>query len=51
MANEIPLKIETGPRPLNKPARNDQEMDREELVTYTDESGGGKPPGDKSVDP
>jgi hypothetical protein len=29
------------PRKLQKPAQEQQEMDREKLVTYTDESGGG----------
>jgi hypothetical protein len=49
MDNKIPTP-QTAARKLNKPARDPQEMDREELVTYTDESGGestgsGKPAG------
>ena len=43
MDNEISMTTPTAPRPLKKPAREQQEMDREELVTYTDESGGSEP--------
>jgi hypothetical protein len=40
MQNEIELTEETEPRKLEKPVRDRQEMDREQLVTYTEESGG-----------
>jgi hypothetical protein len=35
---------ETRPRKLEKPVRERPELEREELVTYTDESGGGTNP-------
>jgi hypothetical protein len=41
MQNESKLTEKTEPRKLEKPVREQQEMDREQLVTYTDESGGG----------
>jgi hypothetical protein len=44
MQNEINTVETTEPRKLEKPVREQQEMDREQLVTYTDESGGGVAP-------
>ena len=42
MQNEIETTSQkTEPRKLEKPARDQQELDREQLVTYTNESGGG----------
>ena len=37
-------KTETQPRKLEKPVRAEQEMTREQLVTYAGESGGGGTP-------
>jgi hypothetical protein len=40
MDNEIMLTKPTAPRKLIKPTRDQKEMGREELVTYTEEGGG-----------
>jgi hypothetical protein len=45
MQNEIETTEQTAARTLHKPAREGAEMNREQLVTYTDESGGGDHPG------
>ena len=42
MKNEIkPTEQSTAPRKLEKPARETQELDREQLVTYANEAPGG----------
>ncbi len=43
MQNEIETTEKAEPRKLEKPAQ-EQEMDREQLVTYSNESGGGSGP-------